>query len=242
VHTLKRSCRPVARHYHRSAVVRLITCVLLAGALASCGPEGAPDRERSEEISRIIKDYTLATDGTKALDLVAPRSWRVLDRPWKLPSGEPLGPGVLVSPDAVHWRTSWAIPGVFVGASRQLAEELRLPDVRLGEALDRTAKWLSTTDWSQHCRYEGVSLYSTPDENIITLFEPGSGVSHFSVWGFVRRWENCGNIQTTLLEVVAIPNNGSYVLNLQITIADPVPQQYPDIILKGLRVDSSRLP
>lgn len=240
--TLEHSGRRVIGRRHRTRVARLITCVLLVGGLASCGPEGEPSTEQSQEIDRILETYSAASNETKALDVVAPRSWQALDRPWKSPSGEPLGPGLLVSPDVVHWPESWAIPGVFIAASRQLAAKLGLPDVRLGEALDRTATWLNSADWSQHCKYSGVSLYRPPDDNVLSLFESGSGVIHFSVYGFVRRWESCGNIKTTFLEVVAIPNNGWYVLNIQVKVADPVPQRFPDIILRGFRVNSERLP
>jgi hypothetical protein len=148
--------------------------------------------------------------GTNTMELQVPAEWRSFDRGW---SDSVTGArGVLITA-GLHLLASgaspfgsdyqWVFPNASLAASAQLTDELGLKGVRFAVALDRLREWMDAFDWSDDCELRGTAVYEKWRSEI---------------YGFVRRWDDCGGYGSTLVEVYAIglPHEAkTYVLVLR---------------------------
>jgi len=90
-------------------------------------------------------EYMVITDDSALIELSVPVEWSDIESHGWISGGEPIGPGLVASPDIPAWRAEWGTPGVFIGASNMLGQT---PDA----ALDASR-------WDSFCTYEGRDDY-----------------------------------------------------------------------------------
>lgn len=96
-------------------------------------------------IPGIPGEYVTITDDSGQIELRVPVGWVDVETSGWVEQGELIGPGLNAAPDVDAWRAEWGIPGVFIGASRAIAET--------PESL------LDNKRWDGFCLYEGRDDY-----------------------------------------------------------------------------------
>ncbi len=155
--------------------------------------------------------YTFENDArTIRVDL--PRAWSdVSTGSWRRGNTEiPQSIALVAAPDISGFQNTWTTPGMFLGASRQLARELT-PD----QLLDETA-------FNGECTYDGRSDYSDP------LYT-----------GKYDVWLNCGGQETALLVVAFVPEDGSFLGMVQVQVVSEADLEALDRILDTFVVERS---
>lgn len=183
----------------------------------------------------------MISDESGAISISVPVGWSVASVRW-FHGDEDRGPGLVGSPEpavfaaAFDGRTgskpAWGVPGVFVGVSRSLADDLGLRD-EYARPIFGLAEWHGGTEetergWAKHCLRGGVSS-----------FEPLDGGST----GFVTAWRDCGSVGTLLLDLGATNNrDGDYVAQALVVMPDgDVASDAASAILDTLTIDEEAL-
>jgi serine protease Do len=105
-----------------------------------------------------------------------------------------LGAQISASPDFERWSSSWTTPGVFFGASRILRDTY--PQNTVGQIFK-----LDTSNYSASCQLQATQHYAD-----------------YSYVGKEQIWVNCGGTNTVFHNIIALPVDKSYVVQVQITL------------------------
>ncbi|NCC32816.1 MAG: serine protease [Chloroflexia bacterium] len=144
------------------------------------------------------------TDVNELLIVEVPTSWSdVSSGTWNF-AGRQMerSVGLTAAPDIDAFINTWDSPGVFIGASQQLAQEMSVTDL------------LDQNSFSQSCTYEGRDSYS---DGLYT--------------GFFDTWTNCGGTDTVLLVVAFEPEDGSFLGLVQVQVVTEADLEALDRIL-----------
>ncbi|MGH3089814.1 MAG: hypothetical protein ACRDSJ_21250, partial [Rubrobacteraceae bacterium] len=165
--------------------------------------------------------FVAVDDGTGALTMEVPAEWSdVSPGDWAQDElgGDVIGRSIFAAP-SIEGLTSGAYdtPGVFFGASSALVEGF--PDDTANQLLDQ-----DFLDFSGECDYEGRSEY---DDGVYV------GQQDFYV--------NCGDTGAERRHIVALPEDGSFVALLQITVTDEASAEAATRIEETFLVDPSGL-
>lgn len=148
--------------------------------------------------------YEQITDVNELLIVEVPTSWiDVSSGTWNFADRElERSVGMTAAPDIDAFINTWDSPGVFIGASQQLAQEMSVTDL------------LDQNSFSQSCTYEGREDYS---DGLYT--------------GFFDTWTNCGGTETVLIVVAFEPEDGSFLGLVQVQVVTEADLEALDRIL-----------
>ncbi|MGQ9928101.1 MAG: S1C family serine protease [Chloroflexaceae bacterium] len=153
--------------------------------------------------------YTFENDA-RTIRVDIPRSWSDTSTgSWRRGDSEvPRSIAVVAAPDINGFLNTWTTPGMFLGASRQLAQEVT-PD----QLLDQTA-------FNSECTYDSRNDYSDP------LYT-----------GRYDVWTNCGGQDTALLVVAFTPEDRSFLGMVQVQVVSEADLEALDRILDSFVVE-----
>lgn len=153
--------------------------------------------------------YTFEND-SRTIRVDIPRAWSDTSTgSWLRGDSEvPRSIAVVAAPDINGFLNTWTTPGMFLGASRQLAQELT-PD----QLLDQTA-------FNRECTYDSRNNYSDP------LYT-----------GKYDVWTNCGGRDTAMLLVAFTPEDGSFLGMVQVKVVSEADLEALDRILDSFVVE-----
>lgn len=158
------------------------------------------------------EEYYTFENEARTIRVDLPRAWSDTSTgSWRRGDTEvPQSIAVVAAPNIDGFLNTWTTPGMFLGASRQLAQELT-PD----QLLDETA-------FSSECTYDSRSNYSDP------LYT-----------GKYDVWTNCGGENTALLVVAFTPEDGSFLGMVQVQVVSEADLEALDRILDTFVVERS---
>lgn len=145
--------------------------------------------------------YRSVTDDTGTLRMDVPNEWSDIDGSAWTADGEYLGVSLSASPDLNGYNTTWTTPGVFFGASTDLA------DLTENELLD-------FFDYSGSCGYGGRERYEDP------LYT-----------GYYDLWEDCGNTGSIYIVLSAVPDNRAFIMLVAVQVVSDADLDALDQIL-----------
>ncbi|MFL7838500.1 MAG: S1C family serine protease [Candidatus Promineifilaceae bacterium] len=178
-------------------VLRFDTEEILAGQL-----NGRPLEQTvsfAEEIGQEIGDeivdaegygeFMFVTDDSGALEVEIPTAWADIDGTAWESDGQILGPSISAAANLDNFNQSWAEPGMFFFASRDLVQETTVIDL------------LDAFDYSEECTFDKRLEYADP---VYT--------------GYYDIWNDCGGIGTVLAVLAATPEAQDHlaIVGLQI--------------------------
>jgi serine protease Do len=154
-------------------------------------------------------DYQSVTDDTEAIVMEIPLDWAEIEGfPWEWgDSGEVVGVSVVASSSIQEFYDSYSTPGVFFGASTTLAQQYD------------TAGLLDQITFSDDCTYDGRYDYSDP---IYT--------------GIYDLYINCGETDSSIINLSAEPEDRSFIMLLQIQVVTDADLDALDRILNTFQV------
>jgi hypothetical protein len=133
-----------------------------------------------------LPGYITVTDDSKTIQMNVPQEWNgIVSSPWEL-NDEVVGIDITVSPNINDFWSSFATPGIFLGVSKTLVEE-----VDEIEFLDV----ISEGGYGDDCSYAGRDGY-----------EDGL---HTGVYDF---YTDCGEVGATLFLLVITPSDRSHMV------------------------------
>jgi serine protease Do len=205
----------------------LITSMLLSGChrgTVKARPTGGSSTTSTNHV--VSGGFHTVSDDSGALMITVPAAWRAQPSPWRLQNGVVGNPGLRAGPDPALLGQSWAVGGVFLGASKELAKRLGIVGVGFSTALFRLAEWHGKLDsYESECKRQGASSYEK---------------SNYT--GFVTRWTDCGGIGTTFLDLAAMPEDGSFIVVVHVTARTAGDLQSAKQLLGSFKVHGDRLP
>lgn len=150
--------------------------------------EEAAPAQSSGQPSGGYSQYVSISDDTASLTVEVPAEWSDVDgSPWVV-DGEQIGWQITAAPDISGFNTLWTTPGMFFGASIELAsyseEEL-----------------LDLFDFSESCSYGGREPYQDP------LYS-----------GVYDLWSGCGGTDTLFVVVSATPESRAYIILVAVQV------------------------
>jgi len=198
------------------AVLRSETEQVLEGQINGRELEETISFARNEDVPDVpdtgtaYEEYYTFENDARTIRVDLPRAWSdVSTGSWRRGDRELSQSIALVAaPDISGFQNTWTTPGMFLGASRQLARELT-PDQLLDE-----------TSFSGECTYDGRSDYSDP------LYT-----------GKYDVWLNCGGQETALLVVAFVPEDGSFLGMVQVQVVSEADLEALDRILDTFVVE-----
>lgn len=209
-------------------IVILITSLLLSachrGTARVRTPGGSSATTSTNHV--VSGSFHVVTDGSGALKITVPAAWRPQPSPWRLPSGVVSNPGLRAGPDPDLLGKSWAIAGVFLGASKELAKRLGVVGVEFSTAVFRLAEWHGKLNsYEKECERKGASSY---DKRGYT--------------GFVTHWTDCGGLGTTFLDLAAMPRDGSFIVLVHVTARTSEDLQSAKQLMGSFEVRGDHIP
>lgn len=134
-------------------------------------------------------EYMEITDDTGSLYVDVPVTWTdTSSGVWNL-EGVDIGIQVLASPDLNGYFGTWDTPGIFFGASSSLGDTWTLTDL------------LDYHGFPDSCIDGGRDAY---DDGL-----------YFGLWDI---WDSCGGTDTSIVNVAAEPEDGSFVMLVQMQV------------------------
>ncbi|MFN2483564.1 MAG: hypothetical protein ABR509_01325 [Candidatus Limnocylindria bacterium] len=187
-------------------------------ASESAAPAKTPDESAAATEAAASAEeggnYTTITDDEGALSVSVPDSWTdTRSGGWTL-NDEPVGLSLTASTDIDDWYATYDVDGVLFAASRSITDEYD-PETLLDEY-----------DLSGDCTYDGREDYSDP-----------------SYTGFEDFYLDCGGTETEFAIITAEPEDGSFIMLVQIQAAtDDGFAAYNEIINTFVVTDADALP
>jgi serine protease Do len=171
--------------------------------------EDTPDVAQS---SQPYADYYVWESENGELTVELPTAWNdTSSGTWRANDQEiPSSIALTAAPSIDGFLNTWTTPGMFLGASRQLAQELT-PD----QLLDQNV-------FDQSCSYAGRDTYSD------ALYT-----------GVFDTWTNCGGENTVLLVVAFQPEDGAFLGLVQVQVVGDADLEALDRILNSFVVSSN---
>ena len=154
--------------------------------------------------------YYEVTDDSGSLLVDVPSGWTEVDgTPWF--TDEPFSPSILVSTDIDGFQNTWTEPGLFFGVSEALAQRLGveglLDELREGGGMDEA------------CRFVGRFAYSDPFYS-----------------GQFDRFEDCEGEDAVYISLVALPEDGSFIISVQVQVGTQQEQEVLAVVLDSFIV------
>jgi serine protease Do len=168
--------------------------------------EDSPDAPASGEP---YSDYYVWESENGSLTVELPTAWGdTSSGTWRSNDQEiPASIAVTAAPSIDGFLNTWTTPGMFLGASRQLAQELS------------TEQLLDQNSFEQSCTYSGRDVYSD------ALYS-----------GFFDTWTNCGGENTVFLVVAFEPEDRSFLGLVQVQVVTDADLEALDRILNSFIV------
>lgn len=156
-------------------------------------------------------DYYTFSDERGAIRVDIPRAWGDTSSGAWVAGGEELPQSVAVTaaPSIEAFANGWTTPGMFLGASRQLAQAIG-PE----ELLDQNS-------FADSCSYDGRTPYS---DGLYT--------------GYFDTWSSCGGTDTLLIAVAFMPEGGSFLGLAQVQVVAEADLEALDRIIDSFVVAS----
>jgi serine protease Do len=173
----------------------------LESETANAAPAG------SDEPAGGYTGYTAITDNAGVLTVEVPDEWRDVDGSAWAVENEEIGWSVTAAPSLDDFYSTWTTPGMFFGASTQLAEYT--PE----ELLD-------FFDYSSDCTNGGRDVY---EDNLYS--------------GSFDLWQDCGGTDTLFVVVSAKPESGAYSIVVSIQVVSDADLAALDQILNTFVVN-----
>ena len=149
--------------------------------------------------------YQAVTDDSGILVMDVPSEWLQVDGASWFFNGEAVGPAIIAAANIDAFFGTWIEPGVFFGASAVLAQ-LFNEDGLLDEVQNQF-------DFSS-CSYTGRFDYEDP-----------------AYTGRYDLFENCGDLGVTYVSLAAMPEDQSFIINVQIQVVTDADAEALDTIL-----------
>ncbi len=162
------------------------------------------------ESSAPAYEYTTLVDIENAIQFEVPTAWDDTDDSTWLFDDEVVGSALSASPNYDDFLNTYDTPGVFFGASEVLAERFTVDSL-----LDRFKGNNDELD----CTYEGRDSY---EDALYT--------------GFYDYYSDCGDIGSTIIDLVAEPEDQSFLMWLNIQVVDDADLDALDHILNSFQV------
>lgn len=149
--------------------------------------DAAPNESGGQPLAG-YSQYVSISDDTGSLTVEVPAEWSDVDGSLWSVDGEQIGWQITAAPDINGYNSSWTTPGMFFGASIELAtyseEEL-----------------LDFFDYSESCTYGGREPYEDP------LYA-----------GIYDLWSGCGGTDTLFVVVAATPESRAYIILVAVQV------------------------
>ncbi len=181
--------------------------------------------ETGSDLAELLNEpaYKTVTDGTGALSVEVPSGWEVMtgedseaQSSWSSFGGESVGSSITASADLDTWHNTSGVPGVYIVASRELAQ--RYTDDELVVS--------GPNDFSASCDVGSRRDFDR---------RPYSGK--------MQAWKNCaGNGEANLVALAAAPEGRECVMVLQIGTYGEADVEVGQRILDTFEVDCGFLP
>jgi serine protease Do len=192
-------------------VLRFDTQEILSGQLNGRELEQMVSFE--EEIEEEVADaegygeFVFVNDDSGTLEVEIPAAWADIDgAPWES-DGEELGPGISAAADLQAFDESWAEPGMFFIAFRELAQEMNETEL------------LDIFEYSEECTFDERVEYS---DSVYT--------------GFYDVWSDCGGQGTLLVVLAAAPEARDHLALVGVQIVTDADIEALDHILNSFIV------
>lgn len=155
--------------------------------------------------SGIVYDYTLITDDSQSIEMEIPTQWRDVDASIWILDGQTIGASIAAAPELSGYQDTFDVPGVFFGASSFLATQYTVD-----EFLDLTAL--------ENCTDTGREPYS---DGLYT--------------GSFDTFADCGGGDTAIINLAAMPEDGSFLIWVNVQIVDEADLDALQRILESFR-------
>ncbi len=160
------------------------------------------EEEGSTDGPTSYAEYAPVSDDTGAITVDVPTEWsEVSGAGWTM-NGTPVGVSITASPSIAGFQDTWATPGMFFGASRDLIGPY-----------DHTTI-LDDITFADSCVYDSRTEYSDP------LYT-----------GFYDLWTGCGGTDTMLVVLAAVPEDRSILLVVQVQVVSEADLEALDTVL-----------
>lgn len=151
--------------------------------------EGVRTAANLEPGDTVYLDFVDITDAEGLISVTVPAEWTDIDGSSWGYQGNLIGPAVSASPDLDAFFDAWGTPGLFIAASDEIT------DIGVEGFLDESS-------FDDECVHEGRHPYD--DGLYIGLFDA---------------YIQCGPEESVLLQIVAAPPDGAYLVQAQFLIA-----------------------
>lgn len=185
-------------------VLRLASGEILEGQLNGRELETAVIFDLGDEVAtgESYDSYTTLNDASGQLQIDVPTAWAdTLGDAW-LMDDQNIGPSIMAAPSLDGYVNSWTTPGVFFGATSE------------ANILSDPAALLESVDFSSDCTYDGRQEYA---DQLYT--------------GAYDVWSNCGGTGSFFVNLVALPEDGSFATLVQVQIVSTADQEAFENIL-----------
>lgn len=158
-------------------------------------------------------EYVTVRDDSGILSVEVPAAWDDLEgSAWVVDDNE-VGVRLMAAPDLKAMTGGWDTPGLFFGASADLAEK------------NTPEEMLDNIDYGDACEYSGRE--EIPD---------GFYTGHFDTW------TDCGDAKSTAVVVALVPENKAYIVQLEIYTVSEADLKALDHILDSFAVNVEEEP
>ncbi|MCG8347202.1 MAG: trypsin-like peptidase domain-containing protein [Chloroflexales bacterium] len=150
------------------------------------------------------EEYYTFSDDTNSLSVEIPSAWSDTSFGTWLDSDQEVEGGIALSaaPSLSGFLESWTTPGMFLGASRPLAQQIG------------AAELLDNNNFSDSCTYDGRQEYS---DSLYT--------------GLYDVWKDCGGTETVFLVVAFAPQDNSFLGLVEVQVVTDADLEALDHIL-----------
>lgn len=155
----------------------------------------------------VTYDYVDVTDDSGAITMSVPSDWGDVDGSAWLDGDSEVGPGIIATPDMERWNNGWDVPGIFFGASASLRSDYDVNGL------------LDAFDFTDTCTYDSRYDYEDP------LYT-----------GAYDLYVDCGGESNTFVVLVAEPEDGAYIMLLQVVVISDADAAALDQILNTFQV------
>ncbi|MCO6451151.1 MAG: serine protease [Caldilineales bacterium] len=159
------------------------------------------------DTTAVYDEYVTVYDDSEAISIDAPSAWSDVEGLVWEREGEDVGVTIVASSDIDGFYETWDTPGVFFGASRTLVD-----------SMDETTL-LDASMFNESCTYDGRDSY---EDELYT--------------GFYDVFVDCGGTATSMINLVATPDDRSFIMLLQVQVVSDEDLDALDHILRSFQV------
>jgi serine protease Do len=155
-------------------------------------------------------DFVEVQDDSGTIGMVVPAEWAEVDGSAWIAGESNVGPAIIATTSMDGWNNGWDVPGIFFGASSSLRSSY---DVNA---------MLDANDFSDTCTYESRS------DSVDPLYTGAYDV-----------YRDCGGSSNTFVVLAAEPEDGSFIMLLQVVLVSEADAQALDQILNTYQLIGS---